>query len=295
MQRRRFLVGSAVAAASMPLSSVAFAAQPATLQVPSATPGSAVLTVGSLRIGEGAPKIIASITAATDREALDQARDIGAASQVDMAELRLDHHPQGHMGERMKPLLARLVGVLNDKPLLVTWRSKEEGGERELADATYFNLYAELLHTGHVDLLDVEMMKSQEAVENIVTLAHERGVAVVLSNHDFNATPSHDVIVERLRRQQALGADILKIAVMPNSKADVLTLMAASQHMQAHYAKRPLLTMSMGPLGVLSRLAGQLSGSALTYASLGQASAPGQLEAAAVQNVLDVVEQGSQS
>jgi len=45
----------------------------------------------------------------------------------------------------------------------------------------------------------------------------------------------------------------------------------------------------------LWRLAGQLSGSALTYASLGQASAPGQLEAAAVQNVLDVVEQGSQS
>jgi 3-dehydroquinate dehydratase-1 len=294
VQRRHFLIGSAVAAASMPLSRAAFAAQAPVVRVPATVPGTAVLTVKNLQIGRGAPKIIASITAKNDSEALGQARDIGAAQEVDMAELRLDHLDQGHLAEQVKPLLPRLLAVLAGKPLLVTWRSQAEGGERAIGDADYFGLYAELLKTGHVDVLDVEMMKPEAAVKNIVTLAHERGVAVVLSNHDFQATPSQDVLVERLRRQQDLGADILKIAVMPNSKADVLTLMAASQHMQAHYARRPLLTMSMGPTGVLSRLAGQLSGSALTYASLGQASAPGQLDASAVRKVLQVVEEGAQ-
>ena len=40
---------------------------------------------------------------------------------------------------------------------------------------------------------------------------------------------------------------------------------------------KPLVTMSMGQMGVISRICGELTGSAITFASAGKASAPGQI------------------
>ena len=85
---------------------------------------------------------------------------------------------------------------------------------------------------------------------------------------------------------QKCGVDITKAAVMPKSEADVLTLLGASVEMKQNYADRPFITMSMGRLGAVSRLAGSLTGSAVTFATAGQASAPGQLAAAQIAGVL---------
>ena len=73
-----------------------------------------------------------------------------------------------------------------------------------------------------------------------------------------------------------MGADVAKIAVMPQSREDVMTLMEATMEAD-HSLDIPVVTMSMGRLGVLSRLAGTLTGSAMTFASVGEASAPGQI------------------
>lgn len=48
---------------------------------------------------------------------------------------------------------------------------------------------------------------------------------------------------------QELGADISKIAVMPQSTEDVLTLLSATEEMRRCYADRPVLTMSMAGTG----------------------------------------------
>ncbi|STS80155.1 3-dehydroquinate dehydratase [Klebsiella pneumoniae] len=66
-----------------------------------------------------------------------------------------------------------------------------------------------------------------------------------MSNHDFHKTPAQEDIIYRLRRMQDLGADLPKIAVMPQSPQDVLTLLAATLTMKEKYATRPLITMSM--------------------------------------------------
>lgn len=79
-----------------------------------------------------------------------------------------------------------------------------------------------------------------------------------MSNHDFAGTPAEEEIISRLRRAQELGGDLPKIAVMPNSAGDVLTLLAATVKMQELYADRPIITMSMGGEGVISRLAGEI-------------------------------------
>ena len=77
---------------------------------------------------------------------------------------------------------------------------------------------------------------------------------------------------------QGLGADIVKVAVMPQNTRDVLTLLEATEVMVREHASIPVVTMSMGPRGVISRVTGALFGSAMTFAMVGQASAPGQME-----------------
>ena len=111
----------------------------------------------------------------------------------------------------------------------------------------------------------------------VVETAHANGVKVIASNHDFHKTPAKEEIVSRLRKMQELGADIPKIAVMPQNKKDVLTLLTATEEMASEYADRPIITMSMSGTGVISRLCGEVFGSALTFGAVGKVSAPGQM------------------
>ena len=78
---------------------------------------------------------------------------------------------------------------------------------------------------------------------------------------------------------------------MPQSRADVLTLLSATEEMTAHFADRPVITMSMGPLGVISRVSGQSFGSAATFGSAGHARAPGQLDVEALDTVLSILDE----
>ena len=86
-----------------------------------------------------------------------------------------------------------------------------------------------------------------------------------------------------------MGADIPKIAVMPRSKRDVLTLLSATEEMASDYADRPIITMSMAGLGSISRLSCEVFGSCLTFGSGSMASAPGQIDAQELKEVLTSV------
>ena len=140
--------------------------------------------------------------------------------------------------------------------------------------------------TGLVDLVDIEAFTGDEAVKKVIDTAHACSVKVVVSNHDFDKTPSKEELVSRLRKMQNLGADIPKIAVMPQNKKDVLTLLAATEEMATEYADRPIITMSMAGTGVISRLCGEVFGSALTFGAAGKASAPGQMGVEDLKTVL---------
>ena len=88
---------------------------------------------------------------------------------------------------------------------------------------------------------------------------------------------------------QEYGADIPKIAVMPKSVDDVITLLDATNTMKTQYGDRPLITMSMGGTGVISRLAGEVFGSAFTFGAGKEASAPGQIPVAELRKVLEIL------
>ena len=142
------------------------------------------------------------------------------------------------------------------------------------------------------DVTNDEMVSPEQfeaQIRALVDDAHAAGVKVIMSNHDFHKTPAQEDIIYRLRRMQDLGADLPKIAVMPQSPQDVLTLLAATLTMKEKYATRPLITMSMGKSGGVSRVTGRLFGSAMTFGTVGQASAPGQIAIAKLREVMDIL------
>ncbi|MCQ2444991.1 MAG: type I 3-dehydroquinate dehydratase, partial [Mailhella sp.] len=164
---------------------------------------------------------------------------------------------------------------------------------REISGEAYAAMGELMCAGGASALVDIEAFHPSGKAAELVACARRHGVAAVTSNHDFHATPAKEEIVRRLRHMQdVLDADVLKIAVMPQSMRDVLTLLDATEEMRTLYARRPLITMSMGPLGVLSRVAGQAFGSCATFGAAGRCSAPGQMDVYALDACLAALDAG---
>ncbi len=233
------------------------------------------VTIDQLVIGEGEPKIIVPLVDSSKKELLAAAQKISQLD-CDIVEWRIDFFEDVKNPQSVAEFSHELKNVLN-KPLLITFRTHKEGGVLPLSDEHYFKIYHTLIAEGRLDLLDLELFMPEEPVAQTVTAAHQKGIKIVMCNHDFAKTPAKEEIISRLQQMQKKDADICKIAVMPQTAADVLTLLDATREMYENSADRPLITMSMGSLGMISRLAGQAFGSAATFGSAGTASAPGQI------------------
>ena len=183
----------------------------------------------------------------------------------------------------------KLRVALRDKLLLVTFRTKAEGGEQALSHPEYLAFLHLILDTDCADLLDIEFFTAGADLPALVEQAHSAGVAVVCSSHDFAKTPPRAELVSRMVQMQQAGADLPKLAVMPRCRTDVLELLTATAEMADLHPETPVITMSMGALGAVSRLAGETFGSAMTFANPGQASAPGQVPLDIVNEVLNAL------
>lgn len=244
--------------------------------------------VKNIVIGDGIPKICVPIVAKNKKEIIEDALSF-ANIKIDIVEWRVDWFEDASDIEKVKAVLKDLVRSLNNIPLLFTFRTSKEGGAKEISPNEYAKLNKAVAATGLVDIIDVEAFTGDEVVKDIIEYAHSEGIKVIASNHDFYKTPSKDDIIYRLRKMQDIGADILKIAVMPNSKLDVLELLEATVIMSEKYATRPIATISMASVGVISRLTGEVFGSALTFGAAKKASAPGQIGVDDLYNVLQLV------
>lgn len=234
------------------------------------------VVVRNIEIGSGMPKVCVPIVEKTREDILSTAKAI-CSTEADLVEWRADWYEDVSAFSEVIKTADMLRSILGETPLLFTFRSAREGGEKELSLESYSTLLESVAKTGFVDLIDVEVFSGDDAVKNIIQTAHAHGVKVIASNHDFEGTPAREELVARLCKMQDLGADILKIAVMPQSRSDVLTLLSVTEEMSSRHTSRPVITMSMGRTGTLSRLCGEVFGSAVTFASFGKVSAPGQI------------------
>ncbi len=232
--------------------------------------------IRNLEIGTGAPKVIVPIVGKTRAEILSKGNEL-ASIPLHVVEWRADFYEDVFQIPEVLETLKQLRAILGDIPILFTFRTKKEGGEKEISSADYTALNQAVAESGDADAVDVEIFSGDEVVAENIANIHNAGKIVVGSNHDFHRTPTQADLIYRLRKMQDMGADIPKIAVMPQSKDDVLTLLSATNEMTRYYADRPIITMSMSSTGVISRLCGEVFGSSMTFGAVGQVSAPGQI------------------
>ena len=160
-----------------------------------------VLDIKNVVFGEGTPKICLPIVDTTKKgiiDTLDSYKDL----DYDVVEIRLDFYEglkEGHLTDVLEEIKKH-----TDKLVLGTIRTVSEGGEGELNSLEY--------------------MHGNESVMELVQYAHKKGVHVIMSEHHFDETPSREDMQETLEKMEILGADLPKLAVMPKSKEDLLTL-----------------------------------------------------------------------
>lgn len=184
------------------------------------------------------------IVGVTKEEILTTARSFNTIP-LDVVEWRADWFEGVFDFTQVEDVLKELRNILGETPLLMTFRTSAEGGEKSISVDAYKELNIHASQTGNVDLIDVEIFIGDDTVSEIIAGAHAAGVKVIASNHDFYKTPSKEDILQRLCKMQDMGADIPKIAVMPQSKKDVLTLLSATEEMTRCHATSPIITMSM--------------------------------------------------
>ncbi len=244
-------------------------------------------------IGKGRPKVCVPITGCTDEEIIAQANQIvelSKKSQIDIVEFRGDYYNYLNDFDKLCYVLKYLKKVLSDIILLFTIRSNNEGGEKlSFSSPEIFEINEYVIANELADMVDVELNSGTEIVERQVSLARNHNIKVIISNHDFNTTPSRDEILKRLCLMQDIGADIAKIAVMPKNKKQVMELLMATLDME-ECARIPIVTISMGEIGLISRMCGQFTGSTITFATVCEASAPGQIPVSELQEALGILD-----
>ncbi len=247
--------------------------------------------IKNIKIGEGKPKVCVPIVEADEAAILEACRRI-SETDADMIEWRADMYANYAKEEDVLSVLASLRQAYPDKPLLFTLRSDTEGGQAKLDDYQYLTLNQAVVRSGNADLVDVELSRGEEIAKQLLKNAHLHSLHVLLSAHYFDETPEDAKMVDTIRQMTELGADICKLAVMPKDKEDVVRLLLITEQLSRDYQDVPIVTMSMSGLGLISRISGEVSGSVITFGSLGKPSAPGQIELQELQDLLAKVHEG---
>ena len=246
------------------------------------------VVVRGATIGGPRPLICLPLVGETGIKILHEAKEL-AALQPDLLEWRIDAYDQVENREDCLSLLEELRDCIGNIPLIFTCRIDLEGGIKKIAQEKRLDLYTAVMQSGNVDLVDVELCNGQEFVRAIKEQALANNVNLILSHHNFKETPSEPFIYAKLVEAQTAGADIAKLAAMPNNYSDVLTLLSATNKARNEIIEGPIVTMSMGPEGAVSRLAGGLFGSDITFAIGLQSSAPGQIPIKELAGAMDVL------
>ncbi|KIS03675.1 type I 3-dehydroquinate dehydratase [Paucilactobacillus wasatchensis] len=246
------------------------------------------INLKQLVLGTHAPqRMIAPIVADNLRDVLMQGRAI-VASPAEIAEWRLDYLGTVVDFDQLVTTGQALQAILGNIPLIVTNRTAAEGGKTEYSEAAYIASYRALIEAEVANAIDVEFSQSDHTIAELTHLTNNSDTKLILSHHDFKGTPLTNDLIFLYSRMAKLNPDMVKLAVTPNSREDVLHLMNATVAADRQI-EPPIISMSMGDLGKITRVAGELFGSVATFASVVESSAPGQLSAEHLRTVMELI------
>jgi 3-dehydroquinate dehydratase I len=240
------------------------------------------------KLGGETPLLCTPLVGRTRERLLAEAAGV-LTQKPDLVEWRVDFFDAIGDADAVIEMARALRGVVGKRAVIFTRRAEKGGGERTaIGDAAVVELYDAVAASGLVDFIDFETDSDPEHLRRVRESTRRHEVRLILSYHNLSYTPGLEYLVDRFLEAERLGADVAMVQVMPRGRADVLRLLAATAEAD-DMARIPLISMSIGPLGSVTRMIGGLFGSALSFAVGESASAPGQIPIGDLVTVYDII------
>ena len=250
-----------------------------------------MIQVRHMILGEGRPKICVPLVSPSFDE-LEKECAALESCHPDMLEWRVDYLLNKEDFSAVSDL-DRAYRIIRshfpDTPLLTTLRTKSQGGVHKTPGGDYASLISLILSSHWADIIDIEYGHETMDTKILMARARAQRIPTLMSYHKFKRALSEMEIVDTLENMKSFRPDILKIAVMPKTPLDTAALMNAAARVGELFPDTPIITIGMGPLGVLTRVAGNNLGAPLTFAAGKEASAPGQLTVEEARTLLGIL------
>ena len=246
-----------------------------------------VCNVGNIEIGSGMPKICVPIVEKSRKDIIEYAEKV-KSHNPDLVEWRADYFDEVENKEELLETAQELKKVLGEIPLIFTVRTFNEGGNLKVDPDKYLDIIKNVSMSNAADIIDIEISRLSREDKHIVDNIKSGNCKIILSYHNFKHTPGVEAMEKIISNMREYNPDIFKIAVMPLSKSDMITILQLAVDTEEK-VERPVVIISMGKLGIASRICGEIFGSSITFASLEKSSAPGQLNIDELRNILETV------
>jgi len=189
---------------------------------------------------------------------------------IDVLEVRLDALPLA------------VLPVHWPRPVIVTARHPAEGGADHLSHSSRRSLLESALPWASA--LDIEL-RSARSMASVIAGAHQQGRTLILSHHDFGATPTLPTLRKLVSKAADHGADLFKVATLLRDHNDLKRLV----DLQVSRTDVPVIAMGMGPAGRFSRVVLAGFGTPLCYGWIGSPQVSGQWPALQLRGILHEV------
>ena len=239
-------------------------------------------------LGGTKPLVCIPLVGKTEEEIFSEARNV-LVVKPDIIELRIDAWDFIENVSESAAMIRSVRSIVGSMPIILTCRGDWEGGFKKVSDDAKFSIYSEAVKEDLVDFIDMELKYGPQKISEVLESIKGSKVSLIVSFHDFKKTPGREEIISIMSAQIEAGAHVAKLAAMPEKEEDVLDILSATLDVRRKFPDIPLITMSMGSIGAVSRIIGGLYGSDLTFAVGSKASAPGQIPVAELRKCLEVI------
>lgn len=243
-----------------------------------------------MELFEKKPYICTPLTGRNPNELIAELNSI-VPKKPDLIEWRADFFEQIDQVDQVILAAQEISKNCSGIPVLFTIRSHKEGGQTiPLTEEGIVELLSSICQTDFVSMIDFEASNKPEHIKQLREISSNYQKKLILSYHNFECTPNKSELLDRLRAAESYGADIAKAAVMPKDEKDVLALLEVTKDAQDEL-NIPIITMSMGGTGAISRMLGWMYGSSVTFAVGEKSSAPGQIPIEKLRKIIDLVKE----
>ncbi|WP_049531012.1 type I 3-dehydroquinate dehydratase [Streptococcus pseudopneumoniae] len=213
-------------------------------------------------------------------KSLEEAQGIDAMRYIDadIIEWRADFLPKEAILQVAPAIFEKFAG----RELLFTLRTRAEGGEIDLDSAEYVQIIKDVAQLYQPEYIDFEYFSHKDVFEEMLDFPN-----LVLSYHNFQETPEN--MMEILSELTSLTPKVVKVSVMAHTEQDVLDLMNFTRGFKTLNPEQEYVTISMGKVGKVSRVTSDVTGSSWSFASLDEASAPGQISLSSMKKIREIL------